>query len=746
MKKINRRDFLKIGTLGATAISLEAQFSGLIPIFGTRGRNVSRFSKNFRKSIPTTCDLCPARCGVLGFLHYDYLVAVQGNPKHINNRGKICARGIAGMNQVYDPDRILYPMKRVGKRGEGKWAKITWNEALNEIFKRLQSIRVPGKDENFVFHADRNDITGLTRRFLQIFGNPTILSSDVLEISNKATAQKMTWGEEIEVNDATNCRYFLSFGSNPFESHPFFINFNQRIIDGKIDRRARLVTIDPRLSNTAGKSDEWIPVKPGTDAMLALAMANVIMEKNLYDAEFISQWTNVSVSELKDYLLNFTPEKAAEITQIEAETIERIATEFATTQPSIAFAGGGITKHVNGTENERCIMLLNAIVGNIDVEGGFCLPRRYRLKDFDSQEDFTSERNSLEFFKLVSDQKQPVDLYFAYKINPVYEYPDCNFTQAVMKDEKLMPFTVVMDTAMSETAVLADFVLPATTFMESWNLNSTPSFDLIPFVSLAQPVINPVGESISIYNIWIQFAEMFGGRVANVLKYGDIENYIKEVAIQIPGLTPSRDFEDLKKNGIWISKIHKVEYQLYKQQGFKTPTRKFEIAATALLRNGDLPLPKYEPINEHINLAKNELLLIPYHVNVLRPDLTNSKWLVEINHTNTALINTKTARSLKIKAGDEIVLKSSVGYIKIKAYITEGIHPDVVAISNSLGHWEYGRIAQAKQFESEDPDTKFIWWEESGKGTNPNFIVPLSIDNLGKGQAWMDTKVKVKKA
>ena len=737
MKNINRRDFLKITAFGATAI----QFSGLIPIFGMRGRNVSRFSRDFRKSIPTTCDLCPARCGVLGFLNHEMLAAVQGNPKHINNRGRICARGIAGMNQVYDPDRILYPKKRAGKRGDGKWKEVSWDQALREISNRLQTIQNQGKKDSFVFHADRQHIAGLTKRFLRNFGQPTILTSDPIENSNKSAAQQMTWGESVEVIDAANCRYFLSFGSNPFESHPFFINFSQRLIEGKIDRHARLTTVDPRLSNTAGKSDEWIPIKPGTDAMLALAMANVILEKNLHNDQFISQWTNVSVNELKNYLSQFTPEKAAEITQMQADAIERIAIDFATTQPGVAFSGGGITDHVNGTENERCIMLLNAIVGNIDVEGGYCLPRKYQLDEFDPEQKLNNEQNSLEFFKSVQDQKQKVDLYFAYKNNPVYEQPDCNFTQAVMKDEKLMPFTVVMDTVMSETAVLADLVLPATTFLESWGLNSTPSFELIPFVSLEQPVIEPLGESKPLYDVWIQMAKM-GIKAGNNLNYTSIEDYIKEVATQIPGLTSDSDIANLKKNGIWYSEGNKAEYQTFRKQGFNTPTKKFQIVS----QNSNFShLPSYQPIQEHITLAKGELILIPFQVNVMRPDLTNAKWLAEIHHSNAALINSKTARSLKIKTGDEIIIESTAGQVKIKAHVTEGVHPEVIAIANSLGHWAYGRIAQSEQFESEDPDTRFIWWEKQGKGVHPNFVIPLSTDPIGKGQGWMDTRVKVRK-
>lgn len=734
MNKINRRDFLKIGALGATAI----QFSGLIPIFGTKGKNVSLFSGNFRKSVATTCDLCPARCGVLGFLNRENLAAVQGNPKHLNNRGKICARGIAGMNQVYDPDRILYPIKRDGKRGAGKWKKISWDEALTEIYNRLQTLRNQGREEAFAFHADGHHLSGLTRRFLNSLGQPTILTSDALENANKSVAQRMTWGESQEIIDAANCRYFLAFGSNPCESHPYFINFSQRLIEGRIDRHARLVTIDPRLSNTGGRSEEWIPIKPGTDAMLALAMANVIMQKNLHNAQFISQWTNVSVADLKNYLAQFTVENAAEITQVPAETIERIAIEFATTQPGVAFSGGGVTDHVNGVENERCIMLLNAIVGNIDVAGGYCLPRKFRIQDFDLDEKIGAESNPLDFYKSIQNKNQPIEFYFAYKTNPVYEHPDCNFTQKVLKDETLIPFTVVMDTVLSETAALADLVLPATTFLESWSLDSTPSFEMIPFVALQQPVIQPRGESKPLEDLWKALARQMGS------DYPEAEDYIKASAAQIPGLSSNQAFENLKKNGIWYSEGQKTEYQIFRNNGFSTPSKKFEIAQR---RNGLSPLPAYQPIQEHINLAKDELILIPFHVNVMRPDLANAKWLAEIHHANAALINTKTARQFKIKTGDEIIIASSVGELKVKAHVSEGVHPEIVALANGCGHWEYGRIARSEKFESDDPDTKFIWWpKKDNKGVHPNWVIPSASDPIGKGQGWMDTKVRVRKA
>ncbi len=735
MNKINRRDFLKLGALGATAI----QFSGLIPIFGTRGRNVSIYSRDFRRSIATTCDLCPARCGVLGFLSNDTLVAVQGNPRHLNNRGRICARGIAGMNVVYDPERILYPMKRTGKRGEGKWAKISWDEALDEIAARLKAVQNQKRGDGFVFHTDRFQISGLTRRFLDTIRPVTILTDDGYEHPNKTFAQQKIWGESSEVIDATNSRYFLSFGSNPYESHPFFINFNQRLIDGRVDRHARLVTIDPRLSNTGGRSEEWIPIKPGTDAILALAMANVIMQRNLHNAQFISQWTNVSVADLKNYLAQFTLGMASEITQVPAETIERIAIEFATTQPGVAFSGGGVVDHVNGVENERCIMLLNAVVGNIDVEGGFCLPRKYRLRDFDPDDKLVGEQSPIEFFQSIQTNKQKVDLYFAYKANPVYEQPDCHLTQSIMKDESSLSFTVVMDTVMSETAALADLVLPATTFLEGWSLDSTPSFDMIPFVALQQPVIQPCGESKPLYDVMLALAQRLGSNFAANFSGSNIEDHIKGIAALIPGLA----FDQLKKNGIWYSEAQKAEYQIYRSKGFNTPSKKFEIVQRG---NGLSPLPSYQPIQEHVHLAKDELILIPFNVNVMRPDLANAKWLAEIHHANAALINSKTARALKIKTGDDIILESAAGELKIKAHVTEGVHPEIIAVANGCGHWEFGRIARAEKFESDDPDTKFIWWPKKGReGYHPNWVIPLATDPIGKGQGWMDTRVRVKK-
>ncbi len=739
MKKINRRDFLKITGIGTAALSIPAAFAGIVPI-NVRGRNVSIFTSKFRKGIHTICDVCPARCGVIGFLRYDEIVAIQGNPYHINNKGKICARGIAGINQVYDPERILHPMKRLGKRGEHNWKQITWDQALKEIADRLKKIKQSGEEKNFVFQSDPHRVRGLGQRFLKNFGKPTMLSGGNYQDLNRLNANKKMWGVDRGIVDAENSCYFLIFGANPFESHPDFVSFNQRLISAKIKKHAKLVTIDPRLSNTAGRSDEWLPIKPGTDAIVALAMANVILKNQLADEEFVQRYTDVSIDQLKSYLAQFTVEKAAEESTLEASKIEEIALEFAEKQPGVAITGGGITDHINGVENERAVMLLNVLVGNIDREGGVCLPRSLHIENLSLDEISESAISDFAFFEAVAKNQESVDLYFAFKNNPVYEYPNCDMTRQVFENEQLMPFVVVMDNVMSETAALADIVLPATTFVESWDLDSSPSYDMKPFVALSQPVIKAQGESLSLDDFCLSLASRLGGSMKNSLNWQNSESYYKH---QIKNSRFISDRKKLFEEGICCDHNLLPDFEIYKSDGFTTPSGRFEIMGSS---SDGRSLPAYQPIQENISLEKNELVLLPHKVHVMRNDLSNLKWLAEIHHKNAAVINSKTARRLRIKSGDYIILESKVGKTILKADLSEGVHPAVIAISEGLGHWEYGKIALSKRFKSEDPDTNFLWWEDHGNGSHPYFIIPVATDENGKGQGWNDTKIQISKA
>lgn len=772
--KISRRDLIKTTIAGAALIgtgqkgSIVARADELI--YG--GKQVSRTTGQEQIKIPSTCLQCYARCGILAYLDGDRLVKIAGNPEHPNSRTRLCAKGQAGINFVYDPDRILYPMKRTGKRGEKKWKRISWNEALEEIAEKLKQIRSKGKPEEFIIQSER-DVTstsGFVRRFMHAYGSPNALVSGFLGGANKRLALKLTLGTEVDINDVAYTHYILNFGSNPYEAHLLRTSFAQRLVegrsvrffDGRVHNRAKIVTFDVRVSQTAGRSDEWHPIFPGTDGLVALAMSNVIIKEGLYDGAFVERWCNYPVEKLKMHLSKYTPEMAEKISGVPEGDIKRIAIEFATTKPATTISTGGSTKHKNGVYNERCIALLNAITGNIDVKGGYCIPVQYRFSEPDPVPPIPSVKSELinpSIFPLlehevaelvlpmIRDKKAKAGVYMIYHYNPVYSEPEGKTIAAeILKDENLIPFFVVIDSFMTETAVFADIILPQATYLEVSELDSPPAYERIPFISFRQPVLKLPGEVKSINDILLDLSKRIGGGMENYFKFENTEKYHESLIRNIDGLKREGGLEYLKKHGVWYDKKVKPEYKIYEKNGFPTQSKKFEIYSSIMAKNGHEPLPVYIPIPEHSRLKEDEFVMTIFQWNVHTHSWTaNCMLLSEILHTNPLIMNSESAGKRGIKTGDKVKIISGAGEIITNVIVLEGIHPKVVAISDNCGHWEFGKIARAKKFKSEEPDTNIIWWERHGNGVHPKPIIPVSPDPIGGGQAWMDTVVKVSK-
>jgi anaerobic selenocysteine-containing dehydrogenase len=713
---------------------------------------------------------CYARCGIIGYVGYGRLVKIGGNPSHPNSRGRLCAKGQAGINLLYDPDRLLFPFKRVGKRGEGRWQRISWEDAYQEIASRLRKVQGQGYPERFVFFSERDVTTSsFSKRFCDAFRTPNHLSHAALSGPNKRVAQQLTWGAEFDINDVAYTQYMLNFGSNPYEAHLLRSSFAQRIAEGRTERifggrshnRAKLVTFDVRLSQTAGRSDEWFPIKPGTDGIAALAMAHVILKEGLYDEEFIKKWTNVSLERLRDHLRSYTPEQAEKECGVNAADLRRIAIEFASTKPATTLSSGGLNKHQNGVENERCILLLNALTGNVDIRGGFCLPRLTSWEDPPPKPPEVSAGSPLakpkqfpltrggyfqNILPMIREGRQPVQLFMTYKANPVYSQPDCEATKKILQDEKLIPFYVAIDTHVTESSVFADLLLPEATYLERLEIESPPALELIPFISLRQPVVKPLGESVAFMDILIELARRMGGDMEKYFPYGSAEDYWMAVISKFPALVGAGGMDYLWEHGWWMESQAKRDYQAYLKKGFATPSGKFEIYSPRMEAAGYSALPTYRPIAEHKKLKDEELILTTFQWNVhTHYSTANCKWLSEIIHANPAWINPRTAEQKGIKDGDAIRVTSRLGSIITRAYVTQGIHPQVIAISDSCGHWQFGRVAQARRFRSPDPETMLIWWEKEGNGVHPNPIIPVASDPIGGGQAWMDTVVSITK-
>ncbi len=742
MGKIDRRNFLKFSFTSAALVGLSGPLSGC---FGPPPEPTRQETRTLSPvvTIPSTCQLCPAGCGILGEVVDGRLVRIKGNPKHPNNLGKLCARGYAGINLLYDPDRLLYPLKRKGARGEGKWVRLSWTEALQEISARLKKLKENDQTQSFWMEVGQSYAQDLlVLNFLSVLGKPTVFPEAGEADPNKRLAQLATLGTDGAIYDVAKARYILNFGANPYEGSDQYIYLAKRLIEARMTNAARLITFDVRLSQTAGRSNEWIPIKPGTDGIVALAMAQSIIEQGLHDQEFLTKWTNFPLAKLQEHLASYSPEKAEKISGVKANDIRRLAKEFAQTKPAVAISGRGVSGHQNGFNNERCVILLNALVGNIDSPGGFCLPRLMSLGEPKLPASFSS---SAQAFSSLAEGKGQPQFYFSYLANPAYTNPHCSETSRLLQDEKLIPFIVVAETHFTETAAFADILLPVASYLESWNLESRPAMNLIPLVNIRQPIVAPLGNAQSIGDIFLQLAKQMGDQMAKELPYQNSEEFIAKTAARLPALAHAEAWASLKKDGVWFDASIKPIYRIFDKKGLPTPSGKVEIFLSKPPQKDIPPLPVYIPISGHEKLKEGELILTVHKANVLTWRLANAKWIAEILHDNPLWIHPLTGESLGLRNEDRIKVSSSVGSFQTKIRFSQGVHPQTVALTEGLGHWALGKIAQAKRVKTNDFDTDLLWWEKEGNGVNPQKIIPLKFDPIAGGVGWNDTKVTLTK-
>lgn len=518
----------------------------------------------WRTGVSSTCMQCVAACSIIGYHENGRIVKIEGNPHGPNNRGMICAKSQAGVNQVYDPDRLLYPLVRVGKRREGKWKRIPMREALDLVAlggtiagRKVEGLKdIYGSDtpEAFMFHYGRSRIKGAQEHFCQTaMGSKTMGDHTSICEAAKWVGNEVTMGKHYDVNDAANARYILIFGANVLEAHTAHSYFAQRVIEGKM-AGAKIVTFDVRLSNTAARSDEWIPVMPGTDLAVILAMTNVVLNeqpegKPLYDEAFINKWTNTTVGELRSHYSRYTVEWAAKESGVPAETIRRIALEYGKAKPATIVTYRGFVGHYNGAQAEWAAKVLDAVAGNFNVKGGTNLmvsgkcKEGYADKAAKEQEKHARTAKDLKIltgenlhlpnhnscqwiYEMIADGSHGrPKLYMTYVWNGAYTAGDCERNLQILCNEEYIPFLVSVDVAMSETSECADLILPDATYLERWTIETPESFAMLPFVQIRQPVVPPLGEAMDMQDIFIQLARRIGGGMAALHPYDTAEQY-----------------------------------------------------------------------------------------------------------------------------------------------------------------------------------------------------------------------------
>lgn len=742
------------------------------------------------RRIPTMCLNCSTVCGMIAKVEDGRILKLEGNPRDPNSRGKLCAKGQAAINMAEDPDRLLHPMRRKGPRGGGQWERITWEEALREIAERLRALRQVGRPEELLLLYGRDRTNGFLERFTDAFGTPNKLGHRGLCSLNKRMAIRAVIGDaDWETPDLANARYLLNFGSNFYEAHQGHVGLVTRAAEAK-RKGARLVTFDVRLSNTAAQSEEWLPIFPGTDGLVALAIGHVILRENLQDTDFVEQWTNASLEEWRAHYEPYTPEWAERESGVPAATMERIAREFAEAAPGAAtITNRGAHAHENGFYNEWAILCLNALVGSIGQEGGWCyipgdvnrsapqpgpLPPKPAVRtelSHPSAFPFVNEvyprAVSSTIFDYLAQGRARIDTLFSYYVNAPMSWPEGpTFVRDVLLDEELVPFHVAVDAFHSETVEVADVVLPDATFLEKWDLDARNSHGLQPYVGLRQPVVPPPGECRDIRDILIRLARLIDEEMAGYFAFEDAEAFVRKWAEAVPG-----GLEGLQEKGIWVDESAPPAYRPYLAdtgfdpadprvriaedgvarlmtegervigrlwngrivRGFATPDRKFQfrLAAMEKWRPAYPSVPVYRPVEAHRNLQEGDFILTTFKWNVHTQSRTaNQVWLTEIVGDNPCWIHPRAAAEHGIREGEPFAITrrdrdGASHELVVTPLLTEAIHPRVLAISASFGHWQYGRTAQ-------------------GKGYNPNPLIPGHTDPVGGGQSWNDTLVSIR--
>ncbi len=757
--KLNRRTFLKLSVLAGAAIGATQMIkpgAHTAPLKETSGKTLEE------KWLATSCLNCPARCGIRVRVVNGKAVKITGNPGSLVSEGKVCPRAHVGLQVLYDHGRILSPLKR-GNREKGRgadpqWTPISWDQALNELTQRLKSLRDAAQPHKLLLFSGLNTISSedVIARFADAFGTPNVISGNGLESESEKSGNWMADGHFTETAyDLDHTNYILSFGADMLESSRPLSRFLRKW--GRLRRekpnRIKVVVINPRYSVTAAKSDEWIPIHPGTDSALALAMANVIISENLYDTDFVDRWTTGFDSYKKMVLSEYSPEAVSKITGLRSETIQRIAREFAQTRPGIALRGRESINRPEGSYTSYAIFCLNALVGSIDVPGGVIYQENPKYREMPRRVDDNIARTGKSQLRI---DFGGTDKFPAAEVvtNQIPEsilqgvpYPaemaigfNSNFNMLAPGAErwdnalKKLPFYVHIAPFISEMALDADLVLPSTTYLEEWGYDHSPPGSGFAEARIKQPVVKPLGAAKPVTDIVFEMAKRLGGGPAESFRnMGDhSEGFVK---FRTEPLAPWKEF--LEK-GVWVKKDY--EYKKYGRI-FQTPSKKFEFYSGNLKSLGSKTkkdfdcLPNYKQAKFLGEQEKFPLILLPYQpLMVVENGSQNYPWAQELFLPMAGMgwetlveINSETAKTLQLKDGQFVWVESPFKKIKAKVKVSEGVHPGVVAIPFGQGHYSYGK------------------WQK-GIGVNPNEIIGVDYDTLSGQAAFFNTRVKVYKA
>jgi anaerobic selenocysteine-containing dehydrogenase len=473
--------------------------------------------------VPTTCFNCESACGLLAYIDKEtnQVRKFEGNPWHPGSRGRNCAKGPATINQITDPDRILYPLKRTGERGEGKWERVSWDEALDDIAGRIRKALTEGRNNEIAYHVGRPGHEGYMDRVLKSWGIDGHNSHTNICSSGARLGYALWYGHDRPSPDHANARAILLISAH-LESGHYFNPHAQRIMEGKM-KGAKLIVLDPRLSNTASMADEWMPTYPGTEAAVLLAMAREILMNGWYNREYVEHWTNwdeymrkahpgkpvtfeAFIETLIGVYAEYTPEFAGKESGVKAEQIKKVAQivgEAGTRLSTHNWRSAG-SGNLGGWAVARCLHFINVLTGSVGTVGGTSPNTwsKFKPEFFDNPpaQKFWNELHfpkeyPLAYFEMsfllphfLKEGRGFMDVYFSRGFNPVWTYPDGFVWMEAFKDPKCFGLHAALTPTWNETAYFADYVLPMGLASERHDLNSYATH-AGKWIAFRQPVL-----------------------------------------------------------------------------------------------------------------------------------------------------------------------------------------------------------------------------------------------------------------
>jgi anaerobic selenocysteine-containing dehydrogenase len=695
---MNRRSFIKLSALTGTSATLAS--------CGNPEYHLIRFIPEDRLVAgiavwkPSICPLCSAGCGLtvrvmegdaevirdgrFGVTKMGLAKKLEGDPQNPINQGKLCTRGQAAVEITYHPDRVGHPLKRAGARGEGKFEEIGWDEACAELVGKLDALAAANNQKSLAIltRPQRGMRNTLLAEFANKYGAPApapfeFFGNDVIRRANALSFGKA----QLPTLDLAESKYVISFGADFLGTwnSPVAQNIGYgQMRQGSRGVRGRFVQVEYRMSQTGANADEWVPVKPGTEGALALGIARAIMKSGARkpgDARHAGSLVEGWMAGLVDY----SPQEVEKKTGVAAARIERLAKEFAEHKPAMAIIAGAAVAQTNGLFNALAVNALNALVGSVESPGGiFFTPQ---------QQNLGTDTNFAKNGEIgVSPQ-----ILFVDGANPVFASPKA---WKVKETIAQVPYIVSFGNFIDETSVMADLILPDHSFLESWVQSSPESGAKTAVSTMAAPVMRPLHDTRATGDVLLEVSRKLAKPLN--LPWEKFEDAVKDHGDR--GRLPDSDVQESGRRPLSPPSLS-TEPQFDgdpNQYGFHF-----------------LPYPS-------IAFLDGSLAHLPL-LQELPDPMSSAVWSTWVE------INLQTAEKMGIRQGDLVEITSSQGSIRVPAFPSPGIAPDVIAMPVGQGHENYTRYA-------------------TGRGANPiEILAPVKEPETG-ALAWAATRVKIAKA